>query len=61
VILADVGEAEEDRADPRAFFARVDEWSARLEEAGASEVSYVAGRPARLRAAVEAALADDGA
>jgi hypothetical protein len=56
VILADVGEAEADRADPRAFFARVDDWTARLEAAGASEVAYVAGRSARVRAAVEAAL-----
>jgi hypothetical protein len=59
VVLADVGESAEDRADPRAFFARVDAWSARLEAAGASDVSYVAGGSARVRAAVETALAGD--
>ncbi|MGD2133395.1 MAG: hypothetical protein PVI23_11420 [Maricaulaceae bacterium] len=57
VILADVGEADEDRADPQAFFDRVDEWTARLNGAGAGEVSYVAGSSARVRAAVEEALA----
>ncbi len=57
IILAAVGEAEEDREDPRAFFARVDAWTARLEAAGASDVAYVAGRSARVRAAVKEALA----
>jgi hypothetical protein len=56
IILADVGEAEEDRVDPRAFFERVDAWTARLEDAGASNVTYVAGQASRVRAAVEAAL-----
>lgn len=57
VILADVGEAAEDRADPRAFFTRVDDWTERLMAAGAADVTYVAGGAARTRAAVEAALA----
>lgn len=56
IVLADVGEASEDRADPRAFFERVDAWTARLEDAGAGEVTYVAGQASRVRAAVEQAL-----
>jgi hypothetical protein len=60
VVLADVGEADADRADPRAFFARVDAWTERLYAAGAGEVVYVAGGAARTRAAVEAALAGGG-
>jgi hypothetical protein len=59
VVLADVGEAAEDRADPRAFFERVEVWTDRLEAAGAAEVSYVAGGAGRVRAAVEQALRQD--
>ncbi len=59
VVLADVGEAAEDAVDPQAFFDRVDAWIAKLEDAGASDVSYVAGSSSRVRAAVEAALAQE--
>jgi hypothetical protein len=59
VVLADVGEAAEDRDDPQAFFDRVDAWIARLEDAGAGEVSYVAGEASRVRAVVEEALQED--
>jgi hypothetical protein len=56
VILADIGEANGDRADPRAFFARVEAWTGKLKAAGAADATYVSGRP-RVRAAVETALA----
>lgn len=56
VILAGVGELDDDRIDPGLYFARVDAMADRLAAAGADDVVVVSGAATRLRAAVAEAL-----